>query len=608
MKFHKLKNSIELNAAEQPDVYSAVCMVEALFQDIKDESGHSIKDIPSGDERLPTKLVWMCRLIEQIYSANSAGFTRSRDMLDEKMERVKKLEAELDAYSDDAARLSAAKASALRLEEKLRAVRNDKQEYEALVSRCSSIEAELEELSGFDKGDAALRLEELENRKREIVAENSGYIAAMRNAENEFAELRHSVAENKARYNAACAELEREKNECSAISELIVTIHADIDAMENKKSETAAEKDLLVSKRAALQHKLDALESENAGYYAEIIQPLEEKLGELKTEIDKHEETKLGLSNSYKKLKQKCDELTFSIALMKTDIEDANKSLAEKQQQLTEKQQYRDECLENAKAADGEISAIAEELSRLQAEIEAAESTRLPAARQLEEQSSRRFSELSEQLEEISRETDRLNESIPQLETELEAKRAVYDALTANYNTKSDEIGALKSKIDELRGKTDEEKHNSYKLQLKNDMDKLNERIRECGELEESIQRLEKELVAAEAEQQRLSDIKSSHELAKQKIDTLVKDLKYVDADEYLGRVSNVKNRLELMSAAHEMLTASLAMIQNSLGIQYESESDLEKVRQGISQIEECADMLRDALVRCASCIKMEEK
>ena len=49
MELKKLKNSIALNSNEKPSIYSAICMIETLFKDIKDESGVSIQNNPPGE-------------------------------------------------------------------------------------------------------------------------------------------------------------------------------------------------------------------------------------------------------------------------------------------------------------------------------------------------------------------------------------------------------------------------------------------------------------------------------------------------------------------------------------------------------------------------------
>ena len=92
MELKKLKNSIALNSNEKPSIYSAICMIETLFKDIKDESGVSIQNNPPGDEMLPTKLIWLCRAINEIYTANRTEFNRNTSKLDEKIKQLKETE------------------------------------------------------------------------------------------------------------------------------------------------------------------------------------------------------------------------------------------------------------------------------------------------------------------------------------------------------------------------------------------------------------------------------------------------------------------------------------------------------------------------------------
>ena len=136
MKFNHLQASISNNANQSPSLYMAFCAVESLFADLEDNCGAELSRCPVGDERLPSKLVWLCRVINEIYSNNDAELQRNRSRLDAAMEKLNETRQELEKSADVYERLENAKAEYAVLEQKLQNSGAAAEEYEKLSEKC----------------------------------------------------------------------------------------------------------------------------------------------------------------------------------------------------------------------------------------------------------------------------------------------------------------------------------------------------------------------------------------------------------------------------------------------------------------------------------------
>ena len=609
MELKKLKNSIALNSNEKPSIYSAICMIETLFKDIKDESGVSIQNNPPGDEMLPTKLIWLCRAINEIYTANRTEFNRNTSKLDEKIKQLKETEKELEDLSEIAQKLADTKKRLTSLEEKLEIARNDKREYDIICKKLSIAEERLAEASKFDKEFARKKLDEIELQTGKFEAENETVLKALEKAEKARSAAEADNAELAGRHALICDILKALEEERESLRHEIEAASDDMRELEHEKNRLLKEKDEIVSKHAALETQKNSLCADKNNYFSSYILPLETEIEKLESEIAGFEEEKSKLDKKYKETKQRKDELTFAIALVSTDIDNAEKKSIEKQESLKTENESLDLARQKNERLEHEISYLADKLAELQTEISEIENDKLPQARLLVEQKTERVSELKKQLDITNGEITQVGNELPNLEEELAAKKAVYNALTASYNTKSSEIKDLEDKINELRGKTDEEKHNRYKLQLEDNISKLTARIEECESLEEEIRNKEKAIDEAEAEQSRLKCIKNSHEDAKRKIDALLKELMPIASDEYLLRIQCTERRLDLLSGTHEKLMSSLALVRETLGLKQDDNiTTLESLKTDIGGLELCVESLRKALLCCADGVKMEEK
>lgn len=612
MEFNKLKNSIALNANEEPSIYSAVCMIETLFRDIQDESGVSIQNNPIGDENLPTKLIWLCRAINNIYKSNRAEFDRNTDRLDEKMQELGKMEEELVALSEIAQKLADVKKHSATLEEKLEGARNDKREFDILSERCSAAERELSEIVGFDKEAAQKKLYETDSQISRLKADNEGLIKALEGAEEDYAAAKATNAEISGRYESVSNNLSALEEYSKSLRDKIGAASDDIQRLESENSRLSKEKNELISRRAVLEAQKNSLIEDKENYCGKYISPLENEIEKLRSEIANSEEVKSRLGKESKEATQRKDDLTFQIALVSTEIDKAKTECSKNQECLKGKNEELELVRQKREELAKKLESLADGLEKLQNEASEIENNKLPQARSLVKQRSERSSELKEQLDVEEEKINKFNGELPALEAELAAKREIYGALTASYNIKSNEIKDLEGKVKELSGKTDEEKHNSYKRQLEDSIKRLAAINEECENLKEEIQREEQAISEAEAEQRSLKRRKSEHEDAKVKIDALLKELQPIATDEYLYKVYCAKNRLAVLSGAHEKLVSSLSLIRDTLEPQQDIPDDnitkLESLSLYISKLDSCIENLRKALINCSDSVKMEEK
>lgn len=509
MELKKLKNSISLYSDVPPSIFAAVCLVETLFRDIQDESGKSIQNNPVGDEMLPTKLVWLCRTLNNIYSENKSEFTRSIGSLEGKMTELRDVERELELVSGYSSKLETLKNRENNLRNRLEAAKENKQ-------KCGVLEIE-------------------------------------------------------------CAELEKQLAELEAV-----------------------DKDGLYERCASLTVRRDKLMAENNSYYENNIRPIEEEIATLDSD-------KIELDNKLGQLNKQKETIIFDIARVSGKAESAERKCEERKKELENKRQDLEKSENELSEIDSELKVITEQLAQYNDEITEKKQNELPQAKQLLEQITNNHTALFEELERLKKEIAAVEEKLPETEKELAAKENVYTTLTESLKTKSSEIETLEKNIKELRGKTDEEKHKQYKLQLDGDRQRLESIIAECNALESDIKKEEEAIVKAVAQQTELKNRKAKYESTEEKIGQLLEELAFVDSEAFMSKIKNAENRLALLSGVYDKLSKSAAVFAEVLGLKDKPElAELKNIGNSIKCLDAATEDLGKALVSCAESIKLE--
>lgn len=161
MKCERLRNSIDNSSGESPSVYLALCLIENIFRDIKDESGRDISAIAVGDDSWPIKMALIYRTLEKIYRENKDDLVRGRQQLDSLRSSSSSVIAEFESYEELYAKLSSLEQEVKEKREKLDFCNN---RIENLVTESDQLDLKISEAKGIvDKLDEEKKIDEKKN-------------------------------------------------------------------------------------------------------------------------------------------------------------------------------------------------------------------------------------------------------------------------------------------------------------------------------------------------------------------------------------------------------------------------------------------------------------
>lgn len=609
MQFNHLIASAKNNADQAPNLFMALCMVESLFQDMEDVSHQDISQCPTGDDRLPTKLVWLCRTILDIYDDHSDDLQRNRARLDGAVAKVRSLEKELEQLASASEQLAGIQDTYARLEEQLRKAGEKRQQYEQLKAAAARAETELQELRQFDPATAQAELERLQreltenrNRKDEL---QSQLLVQRRNA----AELHSSVT---------LLENERDQNNVR-VSEMNAQLDALTEASERAKAQLeelarqriCAEEELEEKKRLCVQKQddLTQLRQEISTYHAEHLEPVQTELENCQRKKSTLAQQLAAAQAEVGNHQAKIDELTVAIGRLRNEKDSETAKLAEA------KSRYERAGAE-LQLKKEERDAAVHALTLLQSEVANLEENVLPERRKLLADEEKRKNELAERIDEtsgklqkLSEERDILEVKLPALEAKLKNNQDVYASLTAEYMASTNELKELEHQISQLSNQNDAQKVMIYKQQLQSNLDALQQTKAECERIRQENVLLCQKLEQAQAEKTRLSELREKHQSGNDAIARLMRELEPCKAQEYAREVELVCCRLELLQNVYGRMISSVQKMRQVLGCApFAEELPLDdKLRDELRRLREYAEDQNNMLLKWANSLNMEE-
>ncbi len=610
MKFNRLKASISNNADEKPSLYMALCAVESLFEDLEDNCGAEVSRCPVGDERLPSKLVWLCRVINEIYRDNSDELQRNRGRLDAAMEKLQNTKKELEASSQVAERLASLKAEYAALQRQLESQEEAAEECESLEEQCRRAKRQLEKLSAYD---AQAGREELVRLQAQISAQETSkadLLGQLEQANDCVDALRQEVEVLQAKEQAMRSQYMELRQLGQQTREETARLQADVQAAQDEFADTKAKGQQLVDQRdeikakiAILREQIEAFREDNLATKCVELDTVEKELRQLQAQRD-------SADDECGRMKEQRSQLVMDIARKKVE----NESLQEK---LTLSQQKRDGLEAEKAALSTDLSNCLQALETLQADVEQLTEKRLPEAQALCQQEQQRQEQLQQRLEQanaqnatLQEEIEKLNALLPGLEEEVKNNRVVYDALTASCAASSSELESLERQIAELRNNSDEQKLVIYRKQLEENQQELENIQKDCQRIKQENQQLGEKLEQMQNERARLQELKSRHEQGVLVSEKQLHELEFVATDKYMQEVLELDGRTKLLESVRGKLAGSIADMRKILGqapveeaisLEEQMKNDLRALRQRIED-------LRCALVECAQSLKMEER
>lgn len=610
MRFDRLKASIANNADQAPSLYMAFCMVETLFADLEAACGTEAGQCPSGDEQLPTKLIWLCRLVNEIYQSKDDELQRNRVRLNMAVEKLHRTQKELAEYSDAAKQLAVLQAEYVQLQKQLQAGQDAAQAYQKLSAQCEEAKRQLEQLRDFNPTAAKAELDTL---VAEIGALKENKITLsnqLTTAKQRVDLLRGQLGELDADNQSACAELdtltvqlEQQRQRTGELQARTEAACREREALEAERLQLARELEDKTVEAQSLRLRIETFREKE-------LAPILSKLETAQKDIDSLEQAKQEMAQEFEQVSNTRNELVMEIARQKETNETTSQIVRNSQNRLT--------ALKDEKTAlDAKLSDTVQTLEALQTEVEMLETKRYPELLDHVQQEQQRQEELHGKVDEceaqqltLREEIQKLEEQLPKLEEELKNNQEIYDALTASCAASTKELEGLERQIAELRNNNDREKVAIYRKQLEDNRRELEQIQAECETIQQENAQLLEKLETVQQERDRLREMKRKHEVGNEAAAKQLHELEFVNNSEYVHEVMQITQRLEMLERVRSKLSASINQLHQILGyVPVHSSVSLEdQLKSDLRGLRQRVDDLREVLLNTANSLKLEER
>lgn len=610
MKFDRLQASINNNADQSPSVYMALCMVESLFTDIENAGGTELSHCPVGSDMLPSKLIWLCNSIRDIYTDNSDQLQRNRARLDSVIGKLNGIFEELEELQGIDKTLAQRQEQLDDLQRQLEERQADACTCRELTDACQKAQQQLQLLQQFDPDAARAELAAHNARISALEAEKCALSAQLESAADQSEALRQKAdalhkqkEENLRRMGDLNAQLTQLQQEDARLRRELDDRKADLTALES------ARQNLLRAKQEAEQ-EYSLLHRRVNSFREDELNPAQVLLEVIRQDLEKLEQNKKELDTACDQAKAARNQLTLDIARQKEDNETLRGKLSISMKNLETMKQ-------DKRKLDDTLSSCVDTLEKLQEEVSLLNNQRLPEVRRLQEQEQTRKEELVQSIAQAEAQRSAFKEGIaeleqrlPKLEEEVQNERKLYDALTASCTASSKELENLERQIAELRSNSNEEKLEIYRKQLQDNQRKLETIRLECSRMEAENAQLQEKLEAGLNERTRLQELKQRHESGLEVMEKKLRELEFAGSEKYVREVSALEERVRLLENARLKLGASISNMHRILGdAPVEANASLEdRFLHDLRDLRQRIDDLQRALLACAKSLKLEER
>ena len=609
MKFDHLQASIINNKDQAPTLYMALCMVESLFLDMERGCG-DISRCPVGDEHLPSKLVWLCRTVNDIYKDHSEDLQRNRSRLDAAMGKLNDTQQKLETLASVTKQLETLRNENTLLEQQLQTRNADARRCEELTAKCSQAKQQLEVLARFDPAAA----------------------------ERELKTLSSQIAEQKSRKETLSAQLSEAKHQADLMQQdadrtesEIQTVRGKIATLEAARAQALKEQSQLQADHTQLEADLSAAKQEqqqltqtNLEITAEL-ETLRKKIDDFqdveldtkqaerdlaRNELQALEASMSTVDEERKTLQNQCNQLIMDIARTKLENESLNGKYQKSQDKLVQLQQEKQQLQDCQTECLRKLSLLQEETDRLKNQTLPEATELCNHEQQLRDELQQSVDLCNAQYNAHKAETEKLKERLPKLEEAVKNERVVYEALTANCAASSKELANLERQTAELRNNSDEEKLEIYRKQLEETKNHLEQVRQDCIQIEQDNVQKQKQLEEGQAERARLLELKRRHESGIEVTAKQLQELAAFGTPDFLCEVTALEERQKLLEQVRKKLAASIDNMRQFLGcVPIEETVSLEdQMRAELRDLQQRMEDLRRTIVDCAKSINMEER
>lgn len=614
MKFNRLKASIVNNASEEPSVYMAVCAIESLLRDLEEESGRPVEQLPAGDEMLSAKLVWLCRVLQRIYTGRSEELQRGRGKLDRAMSEQKTLEEELSRFAGEEERLARLLRQKEQLERELEQAKAANAECASVQEQTAALEQKLTRLRELDMDAEKARLAGLRSQTAQLEAEQKQLAASLEAEQAQLTAAKSSRSETEKQIQSCAQEKSRQLQRCAELDSHLQEIGDSLEQLRVDCLAMDGQMESLQQQKRQLDAELEQKKQQLAAYQNREVDPVLEELKRARIEIEAYEEEKGQGRAKLQQLKQQRDQIIAEIAAAKSKCDEAERALHAKEEERIKAEGRRLAAEKRERELQEKLDGLRDKLNSLQTAVSDLEERQVPEQQRLTEEEESRHERLLSQLEKLSQgkkelldENDKLEAQVQELEKDRTVFQKTYDSLVADYKNKSQELQTLEEKIKELEGKDEVQGYATYKQQLEERIAQMEKICGESAGLTGEIARLDRELEEkraglSELTAKRAKKTEVSRELSQRQAQ--LRELLSGNCEEEIRRAAR---RLDLVKEGQERLSKTLAMVREITGAEPMSEQGLSllaQTGQAVSGLREAALSLQSDLKKCAESLE----
>lgn len=613
MKFERLESSIELNRKEEPSIFMALCMVESLFRDIRDVSGRDISENPLGDEMLPVRLAWLDRVVYNIYTRNRAEFVRGLDRVD-KMEAMLQAErAELGQAAAAAKTIKEKEAEAEALTAQLTAAREAQQTWNRLTQECAEKRGELQKLQAVDPAQAQTELEDLTAQVAALQQQQQGILdkqAALRSNLQKLTNQQTSAAEEEKELLKQQTEqtgvLEQQKTKNQRLAEELCAQKAELARLQ-------AECTPLQTQAAQAQAQTEAFRAQQIAPQQAALQAAQQAVQEQQNQLRQLNEQLERAKAERNQGARRVAELNAELAQTEQEVRDKQQQLEQKERVLAAEKEAKDQLNGQYNGRMDTLSALQKEAQQLRDDLKKSErfitatlaekTALLNAQKDQQMEHQQKLATLEQNIQDLTRDNENLSQKVKEQERERQQLDTAYQGLTAKQSANDAEIKNLEQRLQELQGKTDEEKNQRIKLQLKEAIETV-ERCRQEGEEAET------QLEELNGERNRLQEARKKQDDALQGLKDMLEMLQPFNTLQYKERLSRLLYQNQVLENARKHLVNSINEICEARGSHGESAPEADpagSLDELLKELQQAEEELRKQLLVCADSVQLNE-
>ena len=482
-----------------------------------------------------------------------------------------------------------------------------------LTQECTEKRSELQKLQAVDPAQAQAELNSLTAQVETLQKQQQGILekqAALRSNLQKLTSQQTSAAEEEKELLKQQTEqtgaLEQQKAENRRLAEELCAQKAELARLQ--------------AECTPLQAQAAQAQAQTEAFRAQQIAPQQAALQAAQQAAQVQQDQLRQLNEQLERAKAERNQGTCRVAELTAELAQAEHEVVEKKQQLEQQNRalaaekaMKDQLTGQYNGRMDTLSALQKETQKLRDDLKKSES--FIAAAQTEKMAllndqknqqmkhQQRLATLEQNIQDLTRDNESLSQKVKEQEQERQQLDTAYQGLTAKQSANDAEIKNLEQRLQELQGKTDEEKNQRIKLQLKEAIETV-ERCRQEGE------EAEKQLEELNGERNRLQEARKKQDDALQGLKDRLEMLQPFNTLQYKERLSRLLYQNQVLENARKHLVDSINEICEARGRHGESAPEADpagSLDELLKELQQAEEELRKQLLVCADSVQLNE-